>query len=606
MHSGHIGRLRHGWRHAGRIAPDGVTIPLHPARSLGVYFSIVAIVMSRPALQLLASLSLVLSAFSADARRTPPNPIDVPQIARPQGESAQWWFRAGAATAASQREGARPRARNVIVFIGDGMSLPTLAAARILEGQRHGASGEEQRLSFEDFPHTALSRTYNTDAQTPDSAGTMTAIATGAKTRMGMISMGQAARRGDCASAENQELVTLMELAELAGMATGIVTTTRITHATPAATFAHTPERNWESDGLIPASERAHGCIDIARQLVEFPFGDGIDLALGGGRSHFLPGGHASGKRGLRRDERDLIAEWTALPGAAYVEDAVQLAAADPRRTRRLLGLFAADHLQFDHDRRIDARGQPSLAQMTCSAIGFLRDRPKGYVLMIEGGRIDHAHHFGNAYRALDDTIALSDAVRVATELTSAEDTLILVTADHGHTMTFSGYPARGNPILGLVRGSGGEGAMQDIPAHDALGRPYTTLAYANGPGYAGASAQQAEGAKRHPHAIAGVVPAPHADLADVDTTAADFLQPAALPLESETHGGDDVAVFARGPGAEAVRGSLEQNVLFHLIVQAQPRLRATLCALDACEAGKLPARLVPYARLQAKAASSR
>ncbi len=552
---------------------------------------------------ILLTAALAAACASAPAHRAPPVP-SAPQIARPGGESAAWWFHAGAATAARQREGAPPQARNLILFIGDGMSVPTLTAARILGGQRQGEAGEEYRLAFEDFPHTALARTYNTDAQTPDSAGTMTAMVAGAKTRMGFLSVGQAARRGDCASAHGQELVTLMELAEAAGMATGIVSTTRLTHATPAATYAHAPERNWESDGLIPETERARGCADIARQLIEFPFGDGIDVALGGGRAHFLPAGNAGGKHGLRRDGRDLASEWAARPGAAYVDSAARLAALDPRDARQVLGLFAADHLQFDHDRREDARGEPSLAEMTRFAIGFLKDRPHGYVLMIEGGRIDHAHHFGNAYRALDDTLALSDAVRVAAGMTSPHDTLILVTADHSHTMHMAGYPARGNPILGLVRGSGGEGAMTAEPARDALGQPFTTLGYANGPGYAGATRQQAEGAKRHPHAIAGVAPAVRADLSDADTTDPDFLQPALYPLADETHGGDDVAVFARGPGAAAVRGSLEQNVLFHLLVQAQPRLRAQLCAIDACEPGGVPIRLPAYGKL--REASSR
>ncbi len=133
----------------------------------------------------------------------------------------------------------------------------------------------------------------------------------------------------------------------------------------------------------------------------------------------------------------------------------------------------------------------------------------------------------------------------------------------------------------------------------DALGLPYTTLSYANGPGYTGASSAQEEGAKQWPHPLAGLQAATApADLSAVDTTAPDFLQPALVPMESETHGGDDVAVFARGPGAEAVRGSLEQNVLFHLIVQAQPRLRDQLCELGACANGTLPSVLPRHADL--------
>lgn len=174
--------------------------------------------------------------------------IAVPQIRRPQEETAQWWFTAGAAAAHANVGTTPPRAKNVIVFLGDGMSITTIAAAHILLGQRQGKDGESARLSFENLPYTALSRTYETDSQTPDSAGTMSAIMTGVKTKAGFISVGQAANRADCASSRGQELVTALELAELSGMSTGAVTTTKITHATPAATYGHLPERNWESD----------------------------------------------------------------------------------------------------------------------------------------------------------------------------------------------------------------------------------------------------------------------------------------------------------------------------------------------------------------------
>src|SRR6185312_10870158 len=115
--------------------------------------------------------------------------IDVPTIQRPQGETPQWWFRNGAAQAAqasAQAHADGQRAKNVIVFLGDGMSIPTIAAAHVMAGQRKGVDGESYRLSFERFPFSALSRTYETDQQTPDSAGTMTAIMSGVKTRAGL------------------------------------------------------------------------------------------------------------------------------------------------------------------------------------------------------------------------------------------------------------------------------------------------------------------------------------------------------------------------------------------------------------------------------------
>ena len=522
--------------------------------------------------------------------------VDVPAIARPQGETAAWWFLDGAAQAAA-RGAMAGRAKNVILFVGDGMSLTTVAAARILEGQRLGGAGEDHRLGWEDFPATALSKTYNTDAQTPDSAGTMTAMATGVKTRAGVISIGQQAARGDCAGALAAPLLTLWELAASRGLSTGVVTTTRVTHATPAATFSHAPDRGWENDADLPETARAAGCQDIARQLIESPYGHGIDVLMGGGRGSFMPATQRDpeydDKVGQRLDGRDLVATWQQRhPRGAYVWNAAQL-----RKTPvdgPLLALFEPDHMQFEHDRGGDAGGEPSLAEMTRAALARLQRNDRGYVLLVEGGRIDHAHHLGNAHRALTDTIALSDAVKVASELTSADDTLILVTADHSHTLSFVGYPVRGNPILGKVRGSSGEEGDASQVARDALGLPYTTLNYSNGPGYVGASAQQPEGPKRFPHQASGYQAATggRPDLTDVDTTHPDYLQEAIAPFSNESHGGDDVGIWARGPGSAAVRGSVEQNAIFHLLLQAMPALREGLCATGGCDANGVPVEL--------------
>jgi alkaline phosphatase len=476
-------------------------------------------------------------------------------------ESAQRWFAEGARAA---REGAalRPkpgRAKNVILFVGDGMGLSTIAAARIREGQLHGASGEENALSFERFPYVGLSKTYSVNGQTPDSAPTMTAMVTGIKTLQGVLSVDQRVRYGDCASARGKGVATYLEVAEALGMSTGIVSTARITHATPAATYAHTPDRDWESDAELTAEAKANGCKDIARQLVEFPYGDGLEVALGGGRSYFLPNTQNdpedAGAKGRRKDGRDLAAEWTRTRGdAAYVWNKAQFDAIDPRRTHHLLGLFERSHMEYEQDRAGDTGQEPSLADMTAKAIDILRagNGDKGFFLMVEGGRIDHAHHAGNASRALTDAIALSDAVRVASRKTSADDTLIIVTADHSHTFTVAGYPDRGNDILGKVVT---DGAL----ALDANGKPYTTLGYANGPGYRGA-----------------VRP----DLTATNTADPNFLQEATVPLASETHAAEDVGIYARGPGAQSFQGTVEQNTLFHVMAQWQRETSTFFCVL--------------------------
>jgi len=495
--------------------------------------------------------------------------------ADPRGNA--WWQAGREAVARARAEvGTQPRAKNVILFIGDGMGIATVTAARILQGQRAGKPGEENRLAFETMPFTALAKTYNTDFQVPDSAGTATAMLSGVKTRMGVLGVDETVERGDAAATAAGSVPTLLEQAEDRGLWSGIVTTTTVTHATPGACYAHTPERNWEVDAKLSESARQAGFKDIARQLVEMPHGDGIEVVLGGGRSYFLPADRADDERpettGARTDGRDLIAAWKERhPGGAYVWNAQQLAAADGKTVPKLLGLFDAEHMQFAADRPKDAGGEPSLAQMTAKALDVLQRSPEGYFLMVEGGRIDHGHHAGNAYRALDETIELSDAVRVALDRTDPADTLIVVTADHSHTLTMSGYPKRGNPILGLVVGAMGEDKPGTEPVRDLTGRPYTTLSYANGPGYPGKSDQQAEGPKRFPHrpkSYQGVTQG-RPDLAHVDTKDPSYLEEATVALGSETHGGEDVVVWARGPGAALFHGTQEQSFVYHAMVAA-------------------------------------
>ena len=433
-------------------------------------------------------------------------------------------------------------ARNVILFVGDGMGVSTVTAARILEGQKQGRTGEEHYLSFERFPNVALVKTYNTDLQVPDSAGTMTALVTGHKTRAGILSVTPAVKRRDCAAVAAASVPTLMELAEDAGLATGVVSTARITHATPAANFAHSADRNWEADSSLPPLAKQQGCVDIARQLVEFDHGDGIEVVLGGGRGMFVPEAvldPEKKKPGARKDGRHLINEWRARFGGRYVWNDEDFRALDPASPEKVLGLFEYSHMQWEDD-RVQEGGEPSLAAMTRFAIDKLQATGRGYYLVVEAGRIDHAHHMGNAARALGDTLAYAAAVAAAIEKTG-DDTLILVTADHSHTLTISGYPARGNPILGKVLTPVGD------PIKDARGRPYTTLTYANGPGYRD----------------------PDDDLTEQDTTDLNFKQPAAVPMGSETHAGEDVPAYATGPGADGVRGVMDQNELFFVMKRA-------------------------------------
>jgi alkaline phosphatase len=455
------------------------------------------------------------------------------------------------------------RAKNVILFVGDGMGISTVTAARILEGQQRGQSGEENRLSFEEFPYSALVRTSSANQQTSDSAPTATAMVTGWHANDGALSVAPStgSEESDGAVVKQHALATLLEQAEARGLATGIVTTTRITHATPAANYAHTPNRDWEFAGQLPAGATL---ADIAMQLLEAQKrGNGIEVVLGGGRAFMTPLASADpeypDRKGLRRDGRDLIKEWVAAQkNSQFVWNRKALTDINARTTDHLLGLFEPSHMRYDADRSKDVAGEPSLAEMTTKALEVLQKNPRGYYLMVEGGRIDHAHHAGNAYRALTDTIAFAAAVRAAAEKTDPRDTLILVTADHSHVMTISGYPARGNPILGLVRPPG-----SDRPAVDASGKPYTTISYANGPGFVIRDGG-VEGGPPRP-----IAPGRDADLSSVDTLSPDFHQQSLVGMGAETHGGEDVALFARGPGSDLVRGVINQNEIYHIMRQA-------------------------------------
>ncbi len=435
------------------------------------------------------------------------------------------------------------RAKNVVIFVVDGLSVPTITAARIYEGQQRGVDGESNVLSFEALlPYTALSKTYTHDSQVADSAPTATALVSGVKSVNGTIGVTQAIVPDNCASQKGAEVVTLFELAEAAGLSTGIVSTARITHATPAATFAKVAGRDWENDTNLPEEALAGGCKDIASQLIDWPAGDGFEVVFGGGRQNFMLADQAdpedATKTGSRKDGRDLVAEWLAKGNdRAYVWNQEGFDAIDPANTGKVFGLFNRSHMSYEADRAKDAGGEPSLAEMATKAVDVLAKNEDGFVLMVEGGRVDHAHHAGNAARALVDTVAVADAVKAVSEMVDLDETLIILTADHSHVFTIAGYPTRNNPILGIA------GMADD-------GNPYTTLGYQNGPG-----AKMDE---------------PRADLTEVDTTDIDFLQQALIPLgESETHAGDDVAIFAQGPWAHLFHGVVEQNLIFHVMEHA-------------------------------------
>ncbi|XP_050074265.1 alkaline phosphatase, tissue-nonspecific isozyme-like [Anopheles maculipalpis] len=435
-------------------------------------------------------------------------------------------------------------AKNVIFFLGDGMSIPTLAASRMYLGQQQGHTGEESRLSFEEFPDVGLVKTYCVDKQVADSACTATAYLCGVKANYATIGVTAAVNYGNCAASNDprNQVQSLMAWAQAAGKATGIVTTTRVTHASPAGTYAHTANRDWECDAdVVRRGGDAAQCPDIASQLIYGETGKNFRVILGGGRRKFLPKTmkDEEGFRGQRLDGANLISQWyygKPLGTARYVSNKHELMALNFTEVDYLLGLFSADHMKFHLDARPEM--DPTLGDLTYAAIRTLEKYPEGYVLFVEGGKIDLAHHFTKARKSLDETVQLSEAVQVARQLTSPDNTLLVVTADHSHTMTLSGYAARGNDILGL-----------NSQISDGDKKPYTTLTYANGPG--------------------GPLPGPKGQRPNITESMIkdrEFQFPKVVPMKYETHGGDDVALFACGPWSHLFGGMYEQNVIPHLI----------------------------------------
>lgn len=470
------------------------------------------------------------------------------------------------------------RARNVILFVGDGMGVTTITAARILDGQMRGVGGEENVLSFERFPYLAHSKTYQNNQQVPDSAPTMTALVTGSKANDGMLSIAPnvfSSNDWEAAMKPENRLATILEQAEKKGLWTGVVSTARLTHATPGACYAHTPNRDWESDADLSPEAAAGRFPDIASQLVDFKVAPtrmngkaspGLELAMGGGRAKFLRADEADPEEGNgERKARALTREWQER-GGTYVWDRKGFDAIDPAATGPVLALFEPSHMEYELDRARDKAGEPSLTELTEKAVRILQRSPKGFFLMVEAGRIDHGHHGGNAKRALTDAAELSRAVQRAAELTGKE-TLIVVTADHSHAFTMSGYPTRGNPILGLVVDNNDAGLPGDKPRNALDGKPYTTLGYANGPGAVSCvcTPDPADPKKVLPDCACE----PRADLSAVDTGADAFQQQALVPLGSETHGGEDVAIYARGPWAHLIQGTLEQNAVYWVMSKA-------------------------------------
>ncbi|CAL4228704.1 unnamed protein product [Meganyctiphanes norvegica] len=447
------------------------------------------------------------------------------------------------------------KAKNVILFLGDGMGLPSITAGRILKGQKQGYSGEEGYLEWEKFPNAALMKTYCVDRQVADSACTATAYLTGVKANYYTLGVSANVEYEDCEASLNEEnrVDSILKWAQDAGKETGFVTSARVTHATPAGLYAHSSSRKWECDSkMIKVLGEQDKCKDIGRQLVEDEPGRSINVIMGGARQEMgaEPQWEEEIKCG-RTDKRDLTKEWMKHKKDmgkthSYVTNKKQLKNINLDDTEYIMGLFGERHMPYVvHQNKTDMEGPPSLKEMTRAAIKRLQKKEEGFFLMVEGGRIDHGLHETRPVRALNELLAFEEAVIEAMELVDVRETLIVVTADHSHTMTINGYPDRGNSIFGQAQYE-----------YVTDGMPYTTLMFTNGPGWN--FTWDGEKVMRP-------------NLTGVDTADESYMALSAVPTkpDSETHGGEDVIAYATGPWSHLFHKVHEQSYVAHVMAYA-------------------------------------
>nr|XP_046910234.1 alkaline phosphatase, tissue-nonspecific isozyme-like isoform X2 [Dermatophagoides farinae] len=363
------------------------------------------------------------------------------------------------------------QAKNVIIFLGDGMGMPSISAARLLK--RQITNKNDDHLVFEQFDHTALIQTYNIDYAVPDSAGTGTAFCTGVKTNRGTIGVNGNVNYKDtnCELLQENIVETVFEKAAKSGKSVGFVTTASITDATPAATYAHVSSRYDESSSSLNDDK----CKDIALQLIE----DHTEyrVMLGGGRKNFLPKGKEVGKR---EDNRDLFEEWQYKLGNQtnhhhyeFVSTKQELSEIDYDKVDYLLGSFCENHMKFDKELKNDtSETEPTIEEMTVAALQILKKNKNGFFLMVEGAKIDKAHHTNQAFYSLHDLLAFEKAIIKAQSMVNLKETLIIVTADHSHSFTHSGSSLMTNDLFGF----------SDYTDRD--GKNFTSLIYSTGPGY--------------------------------------------------------------------------------------------------------------------------
>ncbi|KAF5394468.1 intestinal-type alkaline phosphatase [Paragonimus heterotremus] len=425
--------------------------------------------------------------------------------------------------------------KNMILFVGDGLSSSTITGARYLKAANMNKSNGDVVLDWELWPAISLLHTFSANRLTTDSASSATAFLCGAKTVQYALGLTGVKECCTCKRFDaSRKIQSTLIRAQKNGLSTGIVTTTKITHATPAACYAHSRDRNHEVDPIVSPSDPSFVCEDIASQLIS----NGLDfnVILGGGSKMFYQNVSAVTPKtpGSRTDGKNLFAQWLREQQKRnrrhkLVFKANELKQLNFAEIDYLFGLMAPDHLDYE----VHRTDQPSLSEMTEIAVKILSRNPKGYLLLVEGGRIDHGHHANQAKYALTETLALEKAVNLAMNRVNLNETLMVVTADHSHAYGVIGYGDRRRHVLDL-----------DNSRVGTDGYPYLISAYFSGPG---GSAKQ-----------------PRRDPSNDRVFQDGYRQQALVPLASATHAADDVPLYAIGPLSQLFHRSIDNTYVAH------------------------------------------
>jgi len=453
------------------------------------------------------------------------------------------------------------RVKNVILFVGDGMTIANRTAARVLskgiqEGKYQG------RLAFDDMPSTAMIGTSGSDSLITDSANSMSAYTTGHKTAVNAMGV-YVSRAADNLSHPRVE--TIAELIKRnTKMAVGIVSDAELQDATPAAVVAHTRRR----------ADKQY----IADQLKA----SGAEVILGGGSAYFYPQSVNGSKR---KDEKNLVDGFKADGYQLAFTKQELLAASQSKTTKKLFGVFHPDNMDGSLDRLYLRKNtveqypdQPDLTEMTQSAIDVLSRNPNGFFLMVEAALIDKFNHPLDWERAAFDTIMLSNAVQIAKDFAKKNpDTLIIVTPDHTHSGSISGvvHDDRPGPLREKV-GVYASAGYPNYPKADALGYPNQidvskriAFFYGNYPDHY---------ETMHPKLDGTFVPAVKdgsgkyvANPKYVQLQEDAIHMGGNLPTHQEVgvHTADDAVLNAMGPGSEKFKGFMDNTEVFKVMVQS-------------------------------------